>query len=53
MSASTATDFAQRTVADGYGVYVAYNLTGTDQSQLLSGITQELKGEATEYQAAP
>lgn len=53
VSAATATDFAERTVADGYGIYVAYNLTATDQSGLLSGITQELKGEATQYQAAP
>ncbi|WP_240745100.1 MULTISPECIES: endo-beta-N-acetylglucosaminidase H [unclassified Microbacterium] len=53
VSAATATDFAERTVSDGYGVYVAYNLTATDQSDLLSGITQELKGEATEYRAAP
>lgn len=53
VSAATATDFAERTVDDGYGVYVAYNLTATDQSDLLSGITQELKGEATVYRAAP
>lgn len=50
-SAATAADFAQRTVADGYGVYVAYNLTATDQSAYLSGITQALKGEATVYRA--
>lgn len=53
VSTATATDFAERTVSDGYGVYVAYNLTATDQSALLSGITQQLKGEATRYQAAP
>ncbi|WP_297557766.1 endo-beta-N-acetylglucosaminidase H [Microbacterium sp.] len=53
VSSSTAADFAERTVADGYGVYVAYNLTATDQSALLSGITQQLKGEATQYTAAP
>ncbi|MGH3688999.1 MAG: endo-beta-N-acetylglucosaminidase H [Microbacterium sp.] len=53
VSTSTATDFAERTVSDGYGIYVAYNLTATDQSGLLSGITQELKGEATQYQVAP
>ena len=52
-SAATAADFATRTVADGYGVYVAYNLTATDQSAYLSGITEALKGEATEYRAAP
>ncbi len=52
-SAATAADFANRTVADGYGVYVAYNLTATDQSAYLSGITEALKGEATEYRAAP
>lgn len=48
-SASTAADFAQRTAADGYGVYVAYNLTATDQSSLISGITEAIKGEATVY----
>ena len=52
-SAATAEYFATRTVADGYGVYVAYNLTATDQSAFLSGITQALKGEATVYRAAP
>jgi hypothetical protein len=52
-SAATAADFADRTVADGYGVYVAYNLTATDQSAYLSGITEALKGEATEYRAVP
>ncbi|CAI7644837.1 unnamed protein product [Penicillium discolor] len=51
-SASTAADFARRTVADGYGVYVAYNLTATNQSAYLSGITEALKGEATVYRAA-
>lgn len=53
VSSATAADYARRTVSDGYGVYVAYNLTATDQSALLSGITQALKGEATEYRAAP
>ncbi|MFJ4999149.1 endo-beta-N-acetylglucosaminidase H [Microbacterium sp. NPDC088619] len=52
-SAATAADFATRTVSDGYGVYVAYNLTAADQSAYLSGITEALKGEATEYRAAP
>ena len=52
-SAATAADFAERTVADGYGVYVAYNLTATDQSAYLSGITEALKGESTVYRAAP
>lgn len=49
VSAATATDFAQRTAADGYGVYVAYNLTATNQASLLSGITEAIKGEATVY----
>jgi hypothetical protein len=52
-SPTTAADFATRTVADGYGVYVAYNLTATDQSAYLSGVTEALKGEATAYRAAP
>ncbi len=50
-SAATAADFARRTVQDGYGIYVAYNLTGTDQSAYLSGITEPLKGSATVYKA--
>lgn len=49
--ATTAADFAERTVQDGYGIYVAYNLTGTDQSAYLSGITEPLKGSATVYKA--
>ncbi|KNY05730.1 endo-beta-N-acetylglucosaminidase H [Microbacterium sp. GCS4] len=48
-SAATAADFAQRTAADGYGVYVAYNLTSTNQASLISGITEAIKGEATVY----
>ncbi len=52
-SAATAADFAQRTAEDGYGVYIAYNLTATDQSALLSGITEAIKGESTVYRAAP
>ncbi len=52
-STGMAADFAQRTVDDGYGIYVGYNLTGGDQSEYLTSITQALKGEATEYRAAP
>ncbi|WP_251050592.1 MULTISPECIES: endo-beta-N-acetylglucosaminidase H [unclassified Microbacterium] len=50
--AATAANFAARTVDDGYGIYVAYNLTGGDHSAYLSGITQELNGRATVYRAS-
>jgi len=48
-SASTAASLAQETVADGYGVYNTYNLSGTDASQYLSSITQPLYGSNTVY----
>lgn len=50
-AASVAADFAAWTVRDGYGVYVTYNLTATDQSAYLSGITGPLKGLRTVYRA--
>ncbi|WP_326845057.1 endo-beta-N-acetylglucosaminidase H [Microbacterium gorillae] len=52
-SAATALEFAQQTVADGYGAYVTYNLTATDQSAYLSGITQTFHGLDTVYKAEP
>ncbi|WP_084516094.1 endo-beta-N-acetylglucosaminidase H [Microbacterium luticocti] len=48
-SASAA--LAQRTVDEGYGVYVTYNLTAGDHSDYLSAITEPLTGHATAYKA--
>lgn len=42
---------ARRTVREGFGVYVTYNLTDEDHSGYLSGITQELHGRTTVYRA--
>jgi hypothetical protein len=47
--ASTATNLAQQTVADGYGVYNTYNLPDTDASQYLSSFTQPLYGSNAVY----
>lgn len=46
-SVSTAANNAAQTVTDGYGVYLYYDLPGTDQSSYLSAISQELYGEHT------
>jgi len=46
-----AKDLAQRTVDEGYGVYVTYNLTDADHSAYLSPITEILTGHATAYRA--
>lgn len=43
-SASTAADYARRTVAEGYGVYLTYDLDDEDRSEYLSAFTQELYG---------
>lgn len=47
----TAVEMARRTVHEGFGVYVTYNLTDQDHSGYLSGITQELHGRTTVYRA--
>jgi hypothetical protein len=47
--ASTATNLAQQTVADGYGVYNTYNLPDTDASGYLSSFTQPLYGSNAVY----
>lgn len=47
--ASTAQSLASRTVSEGYGGYLTYNLASTDQSGYVSGITQRLYGESTIY----
>lgn len=48
-SQDDAVSLADQTVDEGYGVYVTYNLTSTDQADYLSGITQALNGHDTIY----
>jgi len=43
-SASTARSLAERTVADGYGVYLYYNLPNNDINSYLSGVSNALYG---------
>ncbi|MFH8469112.1 endo-beta-N-acetylglucosaminidase H [Streptomyces sp. NPDC017991] len=45
-SQSTVADLARRTVSDGYGVFLTYNLNGTDRSADISAFTRELYGTA-------
>ncbi len=47
--AGLAASLAQRTVDEGYGVFLTYNLTESDTSAYLSGITDKLYGSATVY----
>lgn len=47
--ASTAASLAQQTVSNGYGVYLTYNLDGTDQHSYLSSFTTKLYGSAAVY----
>jgi Glycosyl hydrolases family 18 len=46
---STAADLARRTVSGGYGVYLTYNLDGTDQHTYISSFTNVLYGSAAVY----
>jgi hypothetical protein len=46
---STAVSLAQRTVQDGYGVFMTYNLPGGDESAYVSAMTQKLYGQAATY----
>ncbi|MFF1394810.1 endo-beta-N-acetylglucosaminidase H [Streptomyces sp. NPDC058287] len=48
-SQSTAADLARRTVSEGYGVYLTYNLEGTDRSADVSAFTRELYGSDAVY----
>lgn len=48
-SSSTAASLAQRTVNEGYGVFLTYNLTESDTSSYMSAFTQKLYGSATVY----
>ncbi len=43
-SPATAGGLAQRTIAEGYGAYLTYNLPDTDVSQYLSSFTRPLYG---------
>lgn len=52
-SQEKAAAFAQRTVDEGYGAIVTYNLTAGDHSEYISSITKPLTGLATAYRAAP
>ncbi|HEX7304727.1 endo-beta-N-acetylglucosaminidase H [Lentzea sp.] len=46
---STAASFARRTVSEGYGVYLTYNLGATDSHTYISSFTRELYGSDTRY----
>ncbi|MCC8906729.1 endo-beta-N-acetylglucosaminidase H [Curtobacterium sp. GD1] len=46
---STAVSLAQRTKADGYGVFMTYNLPDGDVSSYVSAMTQVLYGQAATY----
>lgn len=48
-SQSTAADLARRTVSEGYGVYLTYNLDGADRSADVSAFTRQLYGSDARY----
>ncbi|MDQ1040852.1 hypothetical protein QFZ75_007268 [Streptomyces sp. V3I8] len=48
-SQSTVTTLARRTVSEGYGVFLTYNLDGADRSADISAFTRELYGSAAAY----
>ncbi|MFE0204472.1 endo-beta-N-acetylglucosaminidase H [Streptomyces sp. NPDC058985] len=48
-SQSTVTSLARRTVGEGYGVYLTYNLDGSDRSADVSAFTRELYGSDAVY----
>ncbi|MFE0171362.1 endo-beta-N-acetylglucosaminidase H [Streptomyces sp. NPDC059002] len=48
-SQGTTADLARRTVDEGYGVYLTYNLDGTDRSADVSAFTRELYGSDAVY----
>lgn len=47
--AGTAASFAQRTVREGYGMFLTYDLRGGDQSRYVSTFTKRLYGERAVY----
>ncbi|MFF4476847.1 endo-beta-N-acetylglucosaminidase H [Streptomyces sp. NPDC001520] len=48
-SQSTAASLARRTVSEGYGVYLTYNLDGANRSADVSAFTRELYGSDAVY----
>ncbi|MFD3482209.1 endo-beta-N-acetylglucosaminidase H [Streptomyces sp. NPDC058665] len=48
-SQTTAADLARRTVSEGYGVYLTYNLNGADRSADVSAFTRQLYGSDARY----
>ncbi|KUF13270.1 MULTISPECIES: endo-beta-N-acetylglucosaminidase H [Streptomyces] len=48
-SQSTTASLARRTVSEGYGVYLTYNLNGADRSAEISAFTRELYGSDAVY----
>ncbi|MGW1867082.1 endo-beta-N-acetylglucosaminidase H [Streptomyces mauvecolor] len=46
---STASSLAKRTVSEGYGVYLTYNLDGSDRHTYISGFTKQLYGSDAVY----
>ncbi|GAA1271680.1 MULTISPECIES: endo-beta-N-acetylglucosaminidase H [Streptomyces] len=48
-SQSTTADLARRTVSEGYGVYLTYNLDSADRSADVSAFTRELYGSDAVY----
>ncbi|RJQ68458.1 chitinase [Pseudonocardiaceae bacterium YIM PH 21723] len=48
-SSSNAAALAKRTVSEGYGAYVTYNLTASNATTYISGFTKELYGSAAVY----
>ncbi|GAA0652450.1 endo-beta-N-acetylglucosaminidase family protein [Kutzneria viridogrisea] len=48
-STSTAASLARRTVSEGYGVYLTYNLDGSDRHDYISSFTRELYGSEAVY----
>ncbi|MDV9172277.1 endo-beta-N-acetylglucosaminidase family protein [Streptomyces sp. W16] len=48
-SQSTVAALAARTVSEGYGVYLTYNLDGADRSADVSAFTRELYGSDAHY----
>lgn len=45
----TAASLASRTIADGYGVFLTYNLPAGNQSNYVSSFTRPLYGQAARY----
>ncbi|MDX2968203.1 endo-beta-N-acetylglucosaminidase H [Kribbella solani] len=48
-SSASAARLAQRTVDEGYGLFLTYDLTAADTSSYMTAFTQKLYGSATTY----